>query len=348
MGGPAFEAFPSLSMTRVDSISDGRGWLEDLKDFAVAKGWSNESYQTNVQWGDTGGGVYGWIAGSGDFLQISSTGYGSQKLRYRFYAVAGTGEHTITWQLIRPAFNAVDSAKSSLPYATTDHHCVSQFNNSMVISLPNTTYPGCWFIGNDRFIAWENEVVSSNVLVSGAVGTFELHLEYQNIANELACRWPGFYRNSATKWSEYATYPDNFTPPNARLGITDNSDYIIYWDGAGRSGTGTDNASLGYATTCAPIGDEPSNWSVSQFGRDNQTVKYSLNSYSNKRVLVKPKILLRDSADSFWTPAGSMPFYNTSVQGLAMGEQITYGGNTYICFPNGQGTYTYGRAYPIT
>ena len=347
MGGPAYQAWPSMTMTRVDSIADGRGWLEDLKDFAVARGWNNDDYQTDVQWGWDGG-QYDWIAGTGDFLQISSTGYGSQKLRYRFYAIAGTGEHIVTWNLVHPSYNAVDNAKSTLPYKTTDHHCVSEAVYMQDMSLPNSTFPGSWFIGNDRFIAWEAECVTSSVLVSGAIGTFDLMLEYQNIANELACRWPGFYRHPATKYSDWETSPEAFTAPNALLGSAQNADYIIYWAAQGCAGSGTDNSYLKYATTCCPYsGDEPTSWSNSQFGRDNYIVKYGANAYSNKRVLVKPKILLRDS-DGKWMPAGTMPLYNLPYQGLSMGDQITYGGRTFICFPNGIGTNSYGHCYDIT
>jgi len=348
MGGPVDQDFPALSMSRVTSIADGQEWLEELKDFAIAQGWSAESYQTNVQWGDTGGGVYGWVAGTGDFLQLYSTGYNAtQKLRYRFYAAPGTSETTITWQMIDPAYSAVSSAISNLPYSTTAHHCVCEFAQSQVISLPDSSFPGCWFIGNDRFIAWEAEVASGTALVSGAIGTFDLMLEYQNIAGELACRWPGFYRSTGIKWNQYGSTPQSFLAPGAYLGHTGNVDLVTYWRSAGRSGDGADTAVLAYAATCVPAGDTPASWTSGSFGRDSYIVQYSLNSYSNKRVLVKPKIMLRD-ADGKWMPAGTMPLYNTSVAGLAMGEQITYGGRTFICFPNGIGTYTYGHCYDIT
>jgi len=348
MGGPVAEAFPSLNMTHVTSIADGFAWLEDLKDFAVAQGWNNESYQTSVAWGDTGGGVYGWVAGSGDFLQISSSGYnGGQKLRYRFYVESGTGEDIINWQLIDPAYNAVDSAISSNPYNTTAHHCICEFARSQVISLPDSSFPGCYFIGNDRFIAWEAEVATATALVSGAIGTPDLMLEYQNTADELACRWPGFYRYTGVKWSDYGSSPQYFRAPGAYLGHVGNVDYVTYWRAAGRAGEGTDNATLAYAQSCVPLGDSPDSWTTSHFGRDNYVVKHSLNAYSNKRVLVKPKVYLRD-ADAKWMPAGTMPLYNTSVAGLAIGEQITYGSRTFICFPNGLASYTYGHCYDIT
>ncbi len=355
MGGPAFEEFPSLTMTRVDTIADGKAWLEDLKDFAVARGWTNESYQTGVSWLDTGGGVYGWSAGSGsgygDFLQISSDGYNSvQKLRYRFFAESGTGEHKVTWNMIDPAYNVPSSASASKPYNTTNQGCVSIYTYYGVLSFPDSSFPGCWFIGNDRFLAWEAEVVTAAALMSGACGTFELLLEYQNLADELSCRWPGFYRQSNTKWDDYLASPAWFGAPMTRyLGDVGNTDYLIYWDSQGAAGGGTYNTRFTYATSCGKMsGDTAQAWGTSgEFGRDRYVIENSGNVYSNKRVLVKPKVYLRHS-DGKWMPGGTLPVYNTYTAGLAMGEQITYGGQTFVCFPNGIGSYNYGHCYDIT
>ena len=77
-----------------DALTGIHDYLEKLKDFAQAQGWTVDNFIQNTQWAfDTVD--YQFISGTESFLQLSSNGYGSQNLVFRFRAenTGAVGDH---------------------------------------------------------------------------------------------------------------------------------------------------------------------------------------------------------------------------------------------------------------
>lgn len=57
------------------------------------------------------------------------------------------------------------------------------------------------------------------------------------------------------------------------------------------------------------------------------------NNWSGKRVMQKDLIYLRDSVDGVYFPIGVQPFFFIEFTGLAIGQTLSYGAEQYICLP---------------
>lgn len=312
-----------LNYTYHASPTSHKDVLSKLRTFAIAQGWSSDEYLTNKGWSN------GWISGTADFLQLSTNGYGTQDAIFRFY-FEGAGVDA----LCEPCrFRGITPGSGTYnPTSATNAVDQNNYNNWATYNmpqLPSGTHVGVWFFGNDKFIMCIDRV-STTTCVSWMFGVPELF----DTTDVCYCIQTSLLSNN-TKYYNINTQPSYWNAPwNEVVSLSSASPY--YYDGAYAQASGIKlSSSISYSDT--------------QGGSAGFTTLFPMlqkNVYSGKRVLIKPTIFGKLQS-ALWKPVGTLPLYHLNYDGLTFGEQIIYGSETYICFPNCIQSRKYGVAFRI-
>jgi hypothetical protein len=301
-----------LAWSVKDNITDLYSWLNELKLFAVAQGWTAPKHEQNKEWIWTGS-QYDFVANSEHFLELTSSGYGSQTLHFRFRCQA-TGSDPDAEFVDLSGFDGDDTG---LDHASAVHPVLrdgaghTRFHTQGRISLPTATIPRTWFFGNDKFILAVQKVDSTfvNMMCFGS-------LELFNTSGETE----GFFMGSPqigafqTWYSHLEVCPLDL----AQLGT-------IFYNGGGVS-----TANYGYNFVMSPAGNSHINGRFASYGRIVRE-----NSFSSVRPIVKQIIYFKDT-DLLWLPLGTIWIYRVYNKNLLMGEIVEMGAKKYVTFPNGR------------
>lgn len=322
-----------LTYTREVTINDGYDLLVKLEEVASALGWTTD-IQHDVLWEDQGGGVYGWSAGTGDYLEIKSAGYGAQNLVYRFWwTVTASGTRgDLYYSLIDPNNPTYSTASSANPYLQNRINTDSQWYKT---SVPDGAFTdGAYFFGNERFIVVICGLYA-DALSAFAVGIPDLLPEFFT-EPDISFLFPAqnfLLNNSTYYWDSLKSNPTVWKGP---FGYLDQSTVYNRYQatvGCGPSSGGV-AASVFTNQNVLPSGD---------FAQLRYLVRY--NAFSDKRIGAQPTIFLKDSVTGQWYPCGVLPVLLLPYSGLALGGEITYGADTYRAFPNTLQSYNYGMAF---
>lgn len=312
------------------SVAGAKDLLSKLKDFATAYGWVAENYQTSKVWGLVSGVTYGWIAGDQDFLDLSSTGYGSQVLRFRLLVDPyDASDDTLYTCPIDPANPSVSTASA------TSAHLQNSWQTTYYdkMSLPRGTIPQVWFFGDAKFILVVVQVSATEV-ATFAWGLPELDSGLQNDA--LIWHWPGHYMGNESSTFSWQTLTTNLTYWWNCFGVTFpyQTGYLAHWTAAARA-TDYVKSNMGIATTAV----------AGNFTKLDDVL--AVNGFTNKRTLVRPTSFLKNVSTGVWYPAGVLPVAYCKFTGLSIGSTITYGAESYLAFPVVLSTHDYGIAVRI-
>ncbi|MCK5605704.1 hypothetical protein KAR91_27665 [Candidatus Pacearchaeota archaeon] len=294
------------------SVITHHDMLKKLKTFAQNRTWSIPIYQPDKVWVDTGGGVYGWAAGSETFLAIQSSGYGSQTLHFRFrsQAVGSDANH----EFIDIGCNK--SGETSISTADPTHP-VFQDNlkggSFRSISFKPTSIPQVWFFGNDRQILVFAKLSTSFVQIL-ACGTAELFDSAETEGNYCGHSVDSTVTDEA-KWYNAPTYPSKHLIP------WDQQEDQILYDGVLKDSTGY---------RCNILFDE-TNANAGNFSNIGRALK--ANNFSGNRFLAKPLAYVQRDIDSTYFPIGEYPIFRVVHPGLDIGQQLDFGAEEYIVFP---------------
>ena len=134
-----------LQMTTFDAVLGVDDYVEKLKDTMLAYGWTLHDFLQNVQWQNG----TGFVAGDESFLQMSTTGFGSQTVFVRIRTLTDSGD-VLNKNL------QVGMHKTNVFSTATPTHPVLQGNwntltDSSTSYSPNSI-PMLWIFGNDKFI----------------------------------------------------------------------------------------------------------------------------------------------------------------------------------------------------
>jgi hypothetical protein len=313
------------------SVAGAKDLLSKLRTFATTYGWVSENYQVSKAWAAIGGGSYGWVAGDQDFLDLSSTGYGSQVLRMRLLVDPYDAlDDTLYNCPINPTNVVVSTTSATSPHLQQNQ----QTTNWNRTSLPKGTIPQVWFFGNAHFILVVAQV-SATAVVTFAFGLPELDSGMQD--ESMMFHWPGHYMADETatySWQNLSTYYTQWWNCLGWVGGTVGAGTVAWWGAAIRS-------SEHYKTNMRIL-------TTAVAGEFNQLDDVlSLNGFSGKRTMVRPTVFLKDTSTGVWYPAGNMATYYTIFSGLTIGQTLTYGAEEYLIFPTLLNSYTYGMAVRI-
>lgn len=308
--------------------------LSKFKAFALARGWAIDKYETSKDWlWDSGNSKYDWLAGNSDFLQIYSNGYGSQNLVFRFHWEGTGADAQSEWCYVTgvdPNERTPDDQSSTKPYLQ-DGYTGTYTNRE---GLPSGSHIALWLFGNDKFLIAVDQV-SADIVLMWYTGTFELfHESMSTVALACVTQWNLPMR----PWYEAKTYAQYFTSPWDNWHTTIAAQYRKYWWDGNKVGgerfrpniafTYQDNLRTGLA-----------------FNSLSRVVR--ANNFTGKRVLLKPVYFGKRHADDLWMPVGTLPVYRIESAGLQIGENVKYGSEEYLVFPNTFPSRKYGTAFRI-
>lgn len=310
--------------------------LSKFRAFALAQGWTIDKYETSKDW-LWDGAKYDWLAGNTDFLQIYSNGYGSQDLIFRFHfegtGVDGQSEGSYITG-INPNERTPDDQISTKPYLQDEYMGSRNVNTN---TLPPGAHVALWLFGNDKHLIAVDQV-SASIVIMWFVGTFELF--NPGMATVAFCRATFIYTSGATvwKWYQAESYPNQYVSPWDTYSSSASYSYYhqYWWDGAWQNGERIKpNISFNGSDAVQ----------LHVFNSLSRAVR--ANTFTGKRVLIKPTYFGKRVSDDVWMPIGTLPFYRIESSGLQIGESVTYGSEEYLVFPNTFPSRKYGQAFRI-
>ena len=334
-----------LNTASYTNVAGGADFFDKFRTFAVTTcGWTDVNTQTDKYWGNTGGGVYGWINTTPalweDYLAISSVGYGAQTMRFEFRRRPFDATRDRFYICpINPNFTAISTASSTHPVKQTNR-CwqVSVGDDYTEANMPNVgygNYTACHFFGNSKFIAVINQY-TTGVNVIWGIGTPELYPELQS-RTDLWQHWYCHQHSADTAnywWDVISTNTTYWWNGLAHLSSDAGNGYNVWLENDKRL-----NDHVRYS-----IGTDKNTEPEGAFENLKYLVKF--NGFSNKRTIIQPRVYYKTVGGTFW-PAGTMPFGYTTFSGLAIGEEIDVGGETFKVFPTLLGSYNYGLAFRV-
>jgi len=307
--------------------------LSKIRTFAVAQGWASDKYETSKDWLHDGA-KYDWLAGNTDFLQLSSTGYGTNDLIFRFH-FEGTGvDAQSEWCYFtgtEPGCGTPNDASSQKPYFQDRYGGSYGYHEG----LPSGAHVALWLFGNEKFVIVVDQV-SADTLLMMYFGTIEMfNTAASTFGFSRVTQWTGATR---VPWYEMKDHQSYFVSPwDGGWGTPSTSGYWqFYWDGGVASGDRVrHNCRFTY------------NDLLSHFAFNSLSRVVRANSFTGKRVLIKPTVFGKRRVDDVWVPVGTLPIYRIVSSGLAIGEKVTYGTEEYLVFPNAFAGKKYGTAFRI-
>ncbi len=304
--------------------------ISKLRSFGLANGWSSLEYQTNVIWEDDGG--WGWGTGSEDFLDIRSTGYGNQALRYRFRVrtdPAVTGESSDHWVNAYANFNTAYSAVSTHP--SQQNRWGGWPSNYGRMVLPSGSIYKVHFIGDETLIVCVMEL-SPLVSWSFGIGTWELFPEFQNTDQAMMYRsgintyrvqdWQVFINSTTSNRTYFSTWCGDMYV----VYMTDHTPWYMF-DTAFTYQNGCDSLECRNCEDAVEVQDLA--------GRGfRQRRLLGSNPFSNARPMIQPSLYLEDPNQGDRNICvGNEPYYYCVFTGLSVGQFLEHGSDTYVVFP---------------
>ena len=315
------------------SVTDSRDWLDKLRTFAIAQGWTGSDYRTNVEWNTSS--PYGWIVGDGDFLQLTSACYGScDKANYRFYAYNYDANEDQLY------CGAHDTDTYSLITQTPMYQDRwSRYTYWIGTSMPpsGTGIEKAWFFGNQYYIYAVCQY-DDYMVPTWHFGSIDLYPEYQGRTD---C---AFFGQSNRQQG---------------IGVDDNRDLYgwhvrdpEYWFSGllptGNPYTTTHGFDCVYFSGKAQNYDDDgaaySFWEEESAASNTQTQDEAgaynfckkvlrTTGYSGLRPGFFVDFFAEDTGSGNIVPLGKTPFRVIPFNGLTVGESMTVNGETWLCFP---------------
>ncbi len=296
-----------------NDLADFKAVMLKLKDFAVAQGWTLVSYQTNVQWASIGGGSFGFIAGTEDFLHLTSTGFGSQSLQYRLRIQNNASDSLdgIVYVYGHKGSTSYNASSATHPAAQTSPSQLWTIRPEHSFPRGGSPIPTTWLFGNSKFLLVVCKV-DDDFIQTMCFGSTDL-VDSAEAEGDFY-PWKSTTYGTSQRWYNH----------NVGFSLDNTTVECIYYDGARKSTTAGANFVL---TT----GNGYTNSKFDAYGRCIQR-----NIYSEIRPIFKQKYYTIKASDSRYRLLGTGWVYRLWTEGLIEGQKIKYGANEYLCFSGGR------------
>lgn len=339
-----------LAYAHHQNVAGGLDTIDKVRTFAVAQGWVQNVWLTGYSWDTSSPFGFTVVDANSCFLELSSDGYGSQSLEVRIQHQKRDATHYLLMNMSDGNDYALEQR---LPWAQNEKTADNLYDyqtrgGPAGMNIGTDTYDDLWIFGNDKFImaVLSMDGIFCQQFMFGTMIMFEddptegdmrgLHMVSRDYPNDSYPLW--------STWEDGVGWPAHW--PGFR-GIYADGRYPcfdIYWDGG--------SAILphgAFSLTCNMwlIDDSYSDADIPEYlhgvgdsmtdGKPFLNLGRCLkaNAYSNKRPMLRQVYFGKRSSDSVWIPICKTPYYFLNTAGLSIGEQLTYGAETFLCFPVG-------------
>jgi len=343
----------TLNYQAYSTPASGKEMLQNIAAKASAWGWTLGEDKTGADYGWVQ--TTGWSLAAGDqrFLQLENGTISehSQQLCYRFVVDNDATYDDILKVSGIPYADKTYDINDAYDPCEQDHYNGRNTQGSADFrsaSIPDSSFNNMWIFGDEKFIAVVCQVDSDHVY-SFAFGLPELIPEFKS-RSDLMGVWIGG-STYQYKWSDMDSSPTQFWPfcsPEHET-AANGYDRYIYWDSAGRTHT-DDYLHNFYLHNDQPVYDSM-HWSSTPGEGLGMRMELGMRmiSYNNFRMVQKPAMFIRDTASSKFYMFGTLPVYHFPYSGLTIGEEVDWGGSTYIVFPiQKQGVSDWGFGFKVS
>jgi hypothetical protein len=328
---------PIFNHQIINTPNGSQAILAALRTFAIAQGWTDIEYKTGVYWVN---GV-GYTTGGSDYIDfwdMKSTGYGVQDLHYRFEAYPDQGvQTTVSWLFAAP----VIPGNPTYTIASATHGAFQnqwQDGRWYDYNMPNGTMPKMWLFGLSNRSLFFVAQITTDWCIWGGFGMLELLPEFRTRANQWQMLFQGCYSDNFPNsyWYNMTTYHTRWGYTMQVASNADGWKQMYDWERSRSVWTDVLRSNCWTNSSAAFDG---------HFGRLHEVVRY--NSFTNKRVAVMPTWYYKDNDSGLWHVLGTFPVVSIVTQGINFGEEIEFGGDTYLGFPQTRIVDTGGFAFRI-
>jgi hypothetical protein len=293
------------------NVADAADWLDKLSSFLLAQGWTIVRDLRDVQWQITNG----FIAGTEDFLEFTSNGYGSHTLHFRFRIHnkdnpvgnariemgMGYGDTTLDTS---SSSHPVDRFFDGSVWTTSTFNAETQMSNQLM--------PQVYYFGFEQKFCCIVSVVSPEKVLYTRFGVDDL--------NDSSINY-GDYVTTITGNANWIT-TDHSTP------FADEPTNMRYKDGSKASVS----SEIKYACTLN-LPHSNSKLIPNAFYGSVLSRLIVKNEKSDLRTIGRNRLYMIDDVDSQWFELCRDHVYRIWFEGMAIGERFFIGAEEYIAFP---------------
>jgi hypothetical protein len=360
-----------LDYTTHVNVADGHDAVDKIRAYAVSKGWVQQDWRSNTSWiGTANPYSFGALAGC-CYLCLTSTGYGTTPLIARMGIFPGKVGNASSgkdyFYLAMASSTTVDYTTPMYPWAqysiTNPEVRASTAYGSVGMDLGVSTIQKMWIFGNSKWIMAVLNYDGSHVcaLHFGQMEMIESNPsqgQCKGISNLYWSSFTGRYPMVYSHYLEGGPYsstaignpwiPRSVGPLNSGYIITSldfaySDNNAVPYSNQGASTSFTCRIAQNVMTWCAdPISTKCKFWSYDCASYHNSglytsfpdlSMALNVNTYSNRRVMIKPVYAIQSRIDSTYRPICRCNVYLTRFDGFTIGQQVSYGTEQYLMFP---------------
>lgn len=314
---------PVLNYEMHENLASCRDFFQKLKLFAVAQGWTLKREEISRQWASIGGGLYGFVSGTQDYMELFSSGHGSQYLNYRFLCRNDSETDAQDFLIRGHRYDTYKTIVSTHPVdinaAESAWNDISRYSGRHSIKKENI--PVVWLFGNNKFICWVMQC-SATYCVYGYFGSPNLfYASESNFA----------FLSRAANFGSYTWLTANLSS------IFDQ---------------GLDVGMLVNNITTYSLDHVRHNYTLDGVTLTNSCF-YPMSHILKKNAVsiirpIAPHIFYVKNSDlTRWYCPGTLWIGRIVFDGLSIGQKLKYGSEEYLVFPVTVLSHYYGNAFRI-
>lgn len=310
---------PVLNYEIHENLASCRDFFQKLKLFSIAQGWTLKREEISKQWASIGGGQYGFVAGTQDYMELFSVGHGRQYLNFRFLCRNDSATDAQDFWIRGHRYDTYKTTVSTPPVdinaAESAWNDIGKYSGFH--SIKKSNIPALWLFGNSKFICWVMQC-SSTYLVYGYFGSPNL-----------------FYADETNMAFLSRAYPNTGSWLNLNL-------YSVFDQGldVGMLVNNITTYNLNHVRY-----NYTSDWTNSCFYPMSHLMKK--NAVSNVRPIAPHLFYVKNADLTRWYCPGTLWIGKLVFDGLSIGQKLKYGSEEYIVFPITTLSHYYGNAFRI-
>ena len=357
-----------LNYQEYNNPADIQEVLNNIRTFAVAQGWVQDYWNTDVTWINVTGG-FGGDVGNGNYLQLSSSGFGAQNIivalqhHYSHIQLGARDTTAYTTQDAKPVFqNTIyDRGHAPTDYCFQSRYTFNEWHSDWGWALEEGSMTKQWIFGDGKYI-FCIVTIDGIYYTMMQFGTFPEFFGTPTGTDGVMTGWMSLRQQTGsfryTDWTYHVpvaavTWGSGLNPWHDVYGLSTGGgnyqySFCFQYDSreiTNHSNPGNSGQYLRYSPCNFPAGysNHPllnpsgggyyigSNNLIQQGFR--ALLDIGIISFSGRRPMFKVVYAYQRQSDSVWCPLAKSPFWIINFQGLTPAQEFSIGSRDYIVFP---------------